>query len=262
MMDDAAIEAAREKQRAEFSREKEQRAAETTAANRREELRQAFFEVKKATNTTLFQSQEDIDTEGSPGDWMDDYRDWQTKLILKAGESLRKGKWKSPLSKLLNATEDVNKVIAIKILLAAEIGNGESVRNYLVDLEPLEAGNERDMVYAWMRERVMQELIESELPAPAVPEPADEVSEIDRLEQTTPPLDKHSGEWVIGAAAAKMEGLNSTTLKDYRSTKKGGRKNTKETFGIDKDDRIWRQIPGPHRSGRAWYLLSSLKHGR
>ena len=257
MMDDAAIEAAREKQRAEFSREKERRAAETTAANRREELRQAFFEVKKATNTTLFQSQEGIDTEGIPGDRMDDYRDWQTKLILKAGESLRKGKWKSPLSKLLNATEDVNKVIAIKILLAAEIGNGESVRNYLVDLEPLEAGNERDMVYAWMRERVMRELIESELAAPAVPEPADEVSEIERLARETPPLNKQSGEWVDANEAARIDELKQDTLASYRTL---GEKTPDRLFGIDKDKRIWRKQQSKRNNpGHPYYLVSSLK---
>ena len=261
-MDTAQRKAFTEQGRRDFAKQVEEAKKQREKNQRSFLLDSAFGAMKPALNVEYFLRFKELDPFGGIEDkYVAEYRDWQTSGLLKAGKELRASGWIERIEKLPG--DSAAKDYAIDIVLAIEADDRDKLRELLTDLPLLVAGNITDQVYTWLNGKLHRELRDRESPAPPAPEPVEpELSEIDRLEQTTPPLDKHSGEWVIGAAAAKMEGLNSTTLKDYRSTKKGGRKNTKETFGIDKDDRIWRQIPGPHRSGRAWYLLSSLKHGR
>ena len=189
-----------------------------------------------------------------PVDRVADFRDWQTKLILETGEVLHQDEWRGQLLAL--SSEPPEKAVAIAILAAAEDGDGEKVRGLLEQLPLLVAGNVTDRVYVWLNGRLVRELIESELPPPATPEPVEEVSEIDRLDQQTPSLDKDSSDWVVAADAADIDDVQTQTLRAYRLR---GIKNAHGTFGIDKDGRKWRQLPGPHRGGRVYYLRSTLK---
>jgi hypothetical protein len=76
-----------------------------------------------------------------------------------------------------------------------------------------------------------------------------------------PPLDLGSGKWVTNKEAAKMEGLSTRSLADYR--KPGHAKYIAEDkmSGIDKDGRMWRR-QGTKRSHPYYYvpsLISSRK---
>ncbi len=78
--------------------------------------------------------------------------------------------------------------------------------------------------------------------------------EITALEKNTPPLDRDSGKWVNNKRAAKIEGVETRTLADYRTQ---GIKNAASDLGRDKDGRVWRRegTPGSH----PWYFRSTLR---
>jgi hypothetical protein len=69
-----------------------------------------------------------------------------------------------------------------------------------------------------------------------------------------PLLDTTNGLWVSNKLAAKLDGVKTRTLADYRQD---GSTNKDSTQGTDKDGRIWRR--SGTRSSHPWYLKSSLK---
>ena len=107
--------------------------------------------------------------------------------------------------------------------------------------------------------KLNRELRDRESPAPPAPEPVEpELSEIDRLEQTTPPLDKQSGEWVMAHEAARIEHIKLASLTTYRNQ---GEKTDDGLFGLDPNQRVWRKETSkrgnPTRT--VYYLKSSLE---
>jgi hypothetical protein len=83
--------------------------------------------------------------------------------------------------------------------------------------------------------------------------------DLEALQATTPPLDRHSGQWVKAARAAELDGVVTKTLNLYRQAGFGG-KSKDAFFGVDKDGRIWRR-QGTEKSG-VWYFLPALCHKR
>lgn len=77
---------------------------------------------------------------------------------------------------------------------------------------------------------------------------------LETIERNTPALDKNGGTWVSNKRAASLEGVETTTLKQYRYD---GEHTDNMMFGRDKDGRIWRRIGKPN--SHPWYLRSSLK---
>lgn len=71
-----------------------------------------------------------------------------------------------------------------------------------------------------------------------------------------PALDAHDADWVTSSQAAKLEGIATGTLANYRSV---GRKHQDGLAGIDESDRVWRKA---NPNARAQYLKSSLKKDR
>ena len=84
--------------------------------------------------------------------------------------------------------------------------------------------------------------------------PTRQVISIEELEAQTPPFHRDSALWVRNTRAAKLEGVETETLKSYRY---GGVHNTEKTLGRDPDGRVWRR-PGTSNS-HPWYLRSTLK---
>jgi hypothetical protein len=74
------------------------------------------------------------------------------------------------------------------------------------------------------------------------------------LEAETPTFDRDSGQWVKNKRAARLDGLEISSLCKYRSD---GEQSPSRDFGRDTDGRVWRR-PGTPRS-HPWYLRSTLK---
>lgn len=72
--------------------------------------------------------------------------------------------------------------------------------------------------------------------------------------RSTPPFDRANGEWVSNKRAAKIEGVATRTLADYRAE---GTVTADKRLGRDNDGRVWRR-PGTPTS-HPWYLSSTLK---
>jgi hypothetical protein len=84
---------------------------------------------------------------------------------------------------------------------------------------------------------------------------ADTVAQkLKKLTRNTQPLDRDGGAWVSNKVAARLEGIGTRTLTDYRFK---GIQTPQRDLGQDQFGRIWR------REGTAcshpWYLRSSLK---
>lgn len=80
--------------------------------------------------------------------------------------------------------------------------------------------------------------------------------DIDELERDTPELDTQGGEWIKNKKAARLLGVEVSTLCVYRSDSHGGRTSEDKMFGIDYQGRIWRRVGTPR--SHPWYLRSSL----
>lgn len=82
-------------------------------------------------------------------------------------------------------------------------------------------------------------------------------TQLAKLEEETPPLNKKSGEWVLNKDAAFLESVQTGTLKDYRSD---GIRTPDKMLGQDTDGRVWRRsgTTGSH----PWYLKATLKSQR
>jgi hypothetical protein len=85
------------------------------------------------------------------------------------------------------------------------------------------------------------------------PTPQSDVDPISALENSTLSFDATNGQWIKNKVAARIEGLETRTLADYRQD---GISNPDRSLGRDKDGRIWRR-PGTPTS-HPWYLRSSL----
>ena len=259
-MDTAQRKAFTEQGRRDFAKQVEEAKKQREKNQRSFLLDSAFGAMKPALNVEYFLRFKELDPFGGIEDkYVAEYRDWQTSGLLKAGKELRASGWIERIEKLPG--DSAAKDYAIDIVLAIEADDREKLRELLTDLPLLVAGNITDQVYTWLNGKLHRELRDRESPAPPAPEPVEpELSEIDRLEQTTPPLDKQSGEWVIASKAAVLEDVDTESLRSYRLQSKGGMKNDAGTFGIDKDGRVWRRTVGPAgRSGRVYYLHSTLK---
>lgn len=83
------------------------------------------------------------------------------------------------------------------------------------------------------------------------------VSALQKLKKTTPAFDANSGKWVKNKLAAQLEGVETGTLKRYRTE---GIRNTDGTLGQDPHGRVWRRPGLPH--SHPWYLRRALKSQR
>tara|TARA_R110002072_G_scaffold90692_5_gene202912 strand:+ start:20859 stop:21719 length:861 start_codon:yes stop_codon:yes gene_type:complete len=85
---------------------------------------------------------------------------------------------------------------------------------------------------------------------------------IEELEQSTPPLDTKSVDWVAARAEnTEKLGYPPKTLSTYRLPSKGGRK-LSAYFGVDKDGRRWRRDPNKTETSTVYYFASDLKKHR
>ena len=257
-MDTAQRKAFTEQGRRDFAKQVEEAKKQREKNQRSFLLDSAFGAMKPALNVEYFLRFKELDPFGGIEDkYVAEYRDWQTSGLLKAGKELRASGWIERIEKLPG--DSAAKDYAIDIVLAIEADDREKLRELLTDLPLLVAGNITDQVYTWLNGKLHRELRDRESPAPPAPEPVEpELSEIDRLEQTTPPLNKQSGEWVMAHEVARIEGVKQATLAGYRSR---GKKTDDGLFGLDPNVRIWRKEVSKrgNPTHTVYYLKSSLE---
>ena len=100
----------------------------------------------------------------------------------------------------------------------------------------------------------LEELVGSVDPRGKPRSPQARTKDLRELEKDTPPLSTTDGTWVKSRRAAKMEALETSTLRSYRLH---GIANTDLNLGRDEYGRVWRRQGT--QTAHPWYLKSTLK---